>query len=58
MPDSPGSPSIAPHDSTSVLFIDGYDTDRRYYVGRLKMTCPDFKIYEAASGKEGLSIWP
>ena len=57
MSDAPAFPPMAPHDSTSILFIDGYDTDRRYYVERLKMTCPDFQIYEAGSGNEGLNIY-
>jgi PAS domain S-box-containing protein len=41
---------------TAILLIDGHDKDRQYYAQRLKQGCPDFLIFEAASGQAGLEI--
>jgi DNA-binding NarL/FixJ family response regulator len=49
--------SDLPHPPKSILFIDGHDLDRHYYAQRLKAGCPDFCIYEAASGKGGLELF-
>jgi DNA-binding NarL/FixJ family response regulator len=38
----------------SVLFIDGYDSERRYYAQRLKRSS-DYQILEAADGQSGLA---
>ena len=47
----------SPHTSKSILLIDGNDADRQYYLERLKQSCPDLLIYEAASGKSGLELY-
>src|SRR5262245_57288389 len=47
----------SPPNSKAILFIDGYDTDRHYYAQRLKQSCPDLHIYEAASGEKGLELY-
>ena len=47
----------SPHTSKSILLIDGNDADREYYAGRLKQSCPDLLIHEAASGKSGLELY-
>lgn len=41
---------------TSVLFIDGNDTDRTYFATRLKHRSSDYKILEATTGEEGLTL--
>ena len=41
--------------TTSVLFIDGYDSDRTYYVDELKRCSPTYQILEAADGQSGLT---
>lgn len=41
--------------TTSVLFIDGYDSDRTYYANELKRCCPTYQILEAADGQSGLT---
>jgi len=40
----------------SILFIDGNAQDRWYYAHRLKLTSPDYVIFEAASGQTGLDL--
>ncbi len=40
----------------SILFIDGNAQDRWYYAHRLKLTSPDYVIFEAASGQAGLDL--
>ena len=47
----------SPHASKSILLIDGNALDRQYYAGRLKESCPDLLIYEAASGTSGLELY-
>ena len=47
----------SPHTSKSILLIDGNADDRQYYAERLKQSCPDLLIYEAASGKSGLELY-
>ena len=42
--------------SKSVLFIDGDAQERWYYAHRLKLTSPDYVIFEAASGQGGLDL--
>ena len=44
------------HSSPTILFIDHHDDDRRYWVQRLRMSSPDYVIFEAASGKSGIDI--
>jgi len=42
--------------SATVLFIDGYDHDREYWVRRLNISSPEFLILEADTGAAGLSV--
>ena len=51
MPPKPELPT------TSVLLIDGNDTDRRYFANQLKRHSPDYKILEAADGEAGLTLY-
>ena len=55
--DSCGNMHPSPHNSKAILFIDSNDTDRQYYVQRLKQSCQDVRIYEASSGKRGLELY-
>ena len=41
--------------TTSVLLIDGNDTERRYYANRLRLCSPNYLIAEAADGQSGLN---
>jgi len=43
--------------TTSVLLIDGNDTDRRYFADQLRRRSPDYKILEATDGEAGLTIY-
>ena len=43
--------------TTSVLLIDGNDTDRKYFADQLKDRSPDYKILEATDGEEGLILY-
>jgi len=43
--------------STSILLIDGNDTDRRYFADQLKGRSPDYKILEATNGEDGLILY-
>jgi CheY-like chemotaxis protein len=43
--------------TTSILLIDGNDTDRRYFADQLKGRSPDYKILEATDGKAGLALY-
>jgi hypothetical protein len=47
-------PSNADLPTMSVLLIDGFDGDRRYFADQLKHCSPDYQIIEAADGKSGL----
>lgn len=40
---------------TSVLLIDGKDTDRAFYVEELRSCSPDYHIVEATDGQSGLN---
>ena len=51
MPPKPELPT------TSVLLIDGNDTDRRYFANQLKRHSPDYKILEATDGEAGLTLY-
>jgi len=42
--------------STTILFIDGHDHDRRYWIKRLTISSPDWVILEAETGAAGLSV--
>ena len=44
------------HPSTTLLFIDNHDDDRQYWAQRLRMSSPDYVIFEASTGKSGLAI--
>jgi CheY-like chemotaxis protein len=41
----------------SILLVDGNDKDRQYYAEWLRLSCPDFLIFEAASGRAGLELY-
>jgi CheY-like chemotaxis protein len=43
--------------TTSVLLIDGNDTERRFYANGLKNCSPDNLILEAADGQSGLNLY-
>ena len=43
-------------DTKAILFIDGNHQDRWYYAHRLKLTSPDYVIFEAATGQTGLDL--
>jgi hypothetical protein len=40
--------------TTSVLLIDGNDTDRAYFADQLKGRSHDYQILEATDGRQGL----
>ena len=42
--------------TTRVLFIDGNDADRSFYVSGLQRCSPDYQIIQAADGQSGLAI--
>ena len=43
--------------TTSILLIDGNDTDRRYFAYQLKGRSPEYEILEAADGEAGLALY-
>ena len=43
--------------TTSVLLIDGNDTDRRFFADQLKHRSSDYKILEAPDGEAGLTLY-
>ena len=49
--------SISEIPSTSVLLIDGFDADRRYFADQLKHCSQDYQIIEAAGGQSGLAVY-
>jgi len=51
MPPDPDVPT------TSVLLIDGNDTDRANFAAQLKDRSPDYKILEAIDGEAGLILY-
>ena len=50
---------VQSHDiaTTSVLFIDGYHSDRTYYADQLKCCSSDYEVLEAVDGQSGLSCY-
>ena len=44
-------------ESLQILFIDGNDQDREYYVQCLKISSPDYVIFEAETGRQGLELY-
>ena len=42
---------------TSVLFIDGYHSDRTHYVDQLKWCSSDYEVLEAVNGQAGLTCY-
>jgi len=44
-------------ESLQILFIDGNDQDREYYVQRLKISSPDYVIFEAETGRRGIELY-
>jgi len=45
------------HPATTVLIIDGNDTDRQYYAHRLRVYSPDYLVVEAKDGETGLTLY-
>ena len=43
--------------ATTILIIDGNQTDREYYARRLRMFSPDYLIIEAKDGATGLDVY-
>ena len=43
--------------TTSVLLIDGTETDRTHYADQLKRRSPDYEILEATDGAQGLTLY-
>jgi len=43
--------------TTSVLLIDGNDTDRAYFADQLKGRSHDYQILEATDGEAGLALY-
>ena len=41
----------------TILFIDGDDHAREYYAQRMRLSWPDARVIQAATGREGLSLW-
>ena len=44
-------------ESLQILFVDGNDQDREYYVQRLKISSPDYVIFEAETGRRGIELY-
>ena len=44
-------------DVNSILLIDGNDKDREYYAHRLKLSSPDFDVFQAETGQAGLDLY-
>ena len=42
--------------ATTVLIIDGNDSDRQYYAHRLRIYSPDYLVIEAKDAETG--AWP
>jgi two-component system response regulator HydG len=40
----------------SVLIIDGDDTGRQYHADRLKLSSPDYQVFEARDGQSALEL--
>lgn len=43
-------------ESLQILFIDGNDQDREYYVEHLKKSSPEYVIFQAETGRRGLEL--
>ena len=43
--------------STSVLVIDGFDAERRFFAEQLRHCSLDYQIIEAADGQSGLDVY-
>jgi CheY-like chemotaxis protein len=44
-------------DSLQILFVDGNDQDREYYVQRLKISSQDYVVFEAETGRRGIELY-
>jgi CheY-like chemotaxis protein len=40
-----------------ILFVDGNDQDREYYIQRLKISSPGYVIFEAETGRRGIELY-
>jgi DNA-binding NarL/FixJ family response regulator len=45
------------HLTTSVLFIDANDADRKFFIEGLKCHSPDYRILEATDGELGFALY-
>ena len=43
--------------TTTILFIDPNDTERKVFVEELKRRSPDYRILEATDGESGLALY-
>src|SRR6476620_6715149 len=48
---------VSMSDVNSILLIDGNDKDREYYAHRLKLSSPDFHLFQAETGQAGLDLY-
>jgi CheY-like chemotaxis protein len=44
-------------ESLQILFVDGNDQDRKYYVERLKKSSRECVIFQAETGRRGLELY-
>jgi DNA-binding NtrC family response regulator len=44
-------------ESLQILFIDGNNQTRQYYVERLRISSSEFEIFEAETGQRGLELY-
>ena len=44
-------------ESLQILFIDGNDQTRQYYVERLRISSSEYEIFEAETGQRGLELY-
>jgi len=50
------SPSSFSSERKAILLIDGHHSDRLYYAECLKVSSPEFAVYEAVNGQAGLDF--
>src|SRR5262245_3222669 len=50
------SPSSSSSDRKSILLIDGYHRDRLYYAEHLKVSSPEYTVFQTLNGQAGLDF--
>jgi len=50
------SPSSSNSERKSILLIDGYHRDRLYYAGHLKVSSPEYTVFQTMNGQAGLDF--